>query len=189
MATHKTQMIRIRESLLVFCSLRYYFFDQKCSNWRNFIGIWRNNDIIVFMRYFFKRGYFFARFFYSNISLVQGRCDYLSIFDHVKFDFYSDYFIVKQIEKTTIKLKGEYDTSIPKALQMVLTDRIYSDLQTKMIFIKKIPQQKLLKLFFDMCDDGIIRYIESEKDHSPELQNSTIMKNYYQQFRSRKSDH
>ena len=78
--------------------------------------------------------------------------------------------------------------SIPKALQMVLTDRIISDLQTKMIFINKIPQQIHLKLFFDMSDNGIARYIESENEQAPELQNSTIMKYYYRQFRSRKSE-
>ncbi len=77
---------------------------------------------------------------------------------------------------------------IPKALQMVLTDRIISDLQTKMIFIHKLPQQKLTQLFLEMCDSGIKRYIESEQEKSPELNGTTIMKNYYLQFKSRKSD-
>ncbi len=68
---------------------------------------------------------------------------------------------------------------------MVLTDRIISDLQTKMIFINKIPQQKLTQLFFDMCDSGITRYIESEQEKSPELNGSTIMKKYYQFLNAR----
>ena len=71
---------------------------------------------------------------------------------------------------------------------MVLTDRIISDLQTKMIFINKIPQQKLTQLFFDMCDNGIRRYIESEQEKSPELNGSTIMKKYYLFFKSRKRE-
>ncbi len=71
---------------------------------------------------------------------------------------------------------------------MVLTDRIISDLQTKMIFINKIPQQKLTQLFFDMCDSGIKRYIESEQEKSPEMNSSTIMKQYYLFLNSRKSE-
>jgi len=71
---------------------------------------------------------------------------------------------------------------------MVLTDRIISDLQTKMIFINKIPQQKLTQLFFDMCDSGITRYIESEQEKTPKLNGSTIMKKYYISLKSRKSE-
>ncbi len=76
--------------------------------------------------------------------------------------------------------------TIPKALQMVLTDRIISDLRTKMQFIKKIPQKKLTQLFLDMCDSGIQQIIKSEQEKTPKLDPSSIMKKYYLQFKPMK---
>jgi hypothetical protein len=62
---------------------------------------------------------------------------------------------------------------------MLLSERTISELQTKMVFIRKLPQETQTRLFFDMCDFGINLYVETEKERYPNKTRKDIMREYY----------
>jgi len=62
----------------------------------------------------------------------------------------------------------------------VMTTRRITDLTLKMQGIKRIPQDKLTALFFEMCDWGINLYIQAEKERKVKKTKTEIMREYYQ---------
>jgi len=47
--------------------------------------------------------------------------------------------------------------------------------------IKNIPEQEMIRLFFEMCDWGINVYIQEEKVRHPEKSEIEIMKDFHLQ--------
>jgi hypothetical protein len=60
-----------------------------------------------------------------------------------------------------------------------MTSRTIEDLEYKMKFIRKTPQDSLTQLFLDMCDSGIELYIQSELVKNPNQTPTEIMKKYH----------
>ena len=67
-----------------------------------------------------------------------------------------------------------------QAFTEVMTTRRITDLTLKMQGIKKIPQDKLTALFFEMCDWGMNLYIQAEKERKGKKTKTEIMREYYQ---------
>lgn len=74
---------------------------------------------------------------------------------------------------------------LPRTFREVMVSRTIEDLKYKMEFIRKVPQENLNKLFFEMCDRGIELYIQSELEKYPDLSPQEIMKKYYLNKRSK----
>ena len=69
---------------------------------------------------------------------------------------------------------------IPRTLREVLTQRTIDDLTIKMKVANQTPQHKLIELFFEMCDQGISQYINTEQIRFPNKTPAEIMHEYYQ---------
>jgi hypothetical protein len=69
---------------------------------------------------------------------------------------------------------------INPAFTEVMTTRKITDLTLKMQGIKRIPQDKLTTLFFEMCDWGINVYIQTEMEKALKKTKTEIMREYYQ---------
>ena len=68
---------------------------------------------------------------------------------------------------------------VSRKLRMLLSERIISDLQTKMKFIRNLPQDSQTRLFFDMCNFGINLFVQTEKERDPKKTRKDIMRDYY----------
>ncbi|MBN2156767.1 MAG: hypothetical protein JW776_12060 [Candidatus Lokiarchaeota archaeon] len=73
-----------------------------------------------------------------------------------------------------------------KKLQLLLKESTISDLQTKMKFIRKIPQDSQTRLFFDMCNFGINLYLQTEQERFPSKTRKQIMREYYLSRRNKR---
>lgn len=67
-----------------------------------------------------------------------------------------------------------------KTFVEVMSKRKITDLTLKMQAIKKIPQDKLTALFFEMSDLGINLYIQSEREKKTRRSKMEIIREYYQ---------
>jgi hypothetical protein len=61
----------------------------------------------------------------------------------------------------------------------VMTARTIEDLTLKMEMIKKIPEEEMIRLFFEMCDWGIEVYIQEEKKRYPGKSDIEIMREFH----------
>lgn len=75
---------------------------------------------------------------------------------------------------------------ISKKLRMLMTERTILDLQTKMSYIRKLPQDTQTQLFFDMCNFGINLYVKTEQQRYPDKTRKDIIREYYLVQREKK---
>jgi hypothetical protein len=69
-----------------------------------------------------------------------------------------------------------------QAFAEVRTTQRITDLTLKMQAIKKIPQDRLTALFFEMCDWGINLYIQAEREKNVGKSKREIIREHYQRI-------
>ena len=75
-----------------------------------------------------------------------------------------------------------HKSSFNQTFVEVMNKRKITDLTLKRQAIKKIPQDRLTALFFEMCDLGIILYIQAEKERDSEKSKREIIREHYQRM-------
>jgi len=75
-----------------------------------------------------------------------------------------------------------------RAFRETMSKRNIEDITLKMKAIRNIPEDQMIRLFFDMCNYGIKLYLQEEKQRFPGKTESDIMREYHQtKIKSRKS--
>ena len=67
----------------------------------------------------------------------------------------------------------------PRAIAEVLTARTIEDLTLKMHAVKKLPQEEMIRLFFDMCDWDIDLIIQEGRKRCPGKSDAEIMRDHH----------